>query len=327
MTASNRIGVVGAGPVGSIVTAYLARAGREILLVECGDRLAQIRQHGISVGGVGSVEAQHPTLLQSVDELAGAQLQALFICTKAWSLKSLLPALAKALDPGALIVSFQNGVGPEEEIAAHFERRRVCRGIVNFAGGISASGDTVNMLWFTPPNYLGSLEDNGGESRELAYLLTSAGLTSEAVSSHEVKKKVFFKTILNAALSALCASTGITMRRAMQLRHTRSLAQTLIREGLSVASAVGYSYGETSMDYCLRYLDAGGDHLPSMWVDLDRGLPTEIEYINGRIVQLGTMFRHVDVSANAFLTSMIVTLEIKSGVRKPEDIPEYLTHS
>jgi ketopantoate reductase len=81
------------------------------------------------------------------------------------------------------------------------------------------------------------------------------------------------------------------------------------------------------MEACLRYLNAGGDHLPSMWVDLERGMRTEIEYINGRIVQIGAMFKNVDVDVNIFFTSMIVTQEIKSGVRTADDIPEYLAHT
>jgi 2-dehydropantoate 2-reductase len=325
MAISKRIGVIGAGPVGSIVAAHLARAGREVVLVESGGRLEQVRQHGLAIGGITEVAPQHPTLLAKVDDLSGLQLEALFICTKTWSLPTLLPVLTKVLDPNATIVSFQNGIGPEEEIAAVFDRARVCRGIVNFAGGVTNGGDQVAMQWFTPPNYIGPLEGNGCPSTDLATLMTEAGLATEVVSEHDVKKKVFWKTILNSALNALCASSGITMRQAMSLQHTRSLAQLLIREGLSVASAVGYYYGESSMDQCLHYLDRGGDHLPSMWVDLQRGLPTEIEYINGKIVQVGKMFRNVAVDVNIFFTSMIVTMEIKSGVRRPDQIPVYLT--
>jgi ketopantoate reductase len=137
---------------------------------------------------------------------------------------------------------------------------------------------------------------------------------------------VFFKTILNSALNALCAASGITMRQAMTYRHTRNMARTLIQEGLSVASAVGYTYGENAMEVCMKYLDEGGDHLPSMWTDLQRGTRTEIEYINGKIVKIATMFKNIDVDANIFFTSAIVTQEIKTGVRAPDEIPDYLTH-
>ncbi len=326
MTFDKPIAVIGAGPVGSILAAHLTRAGRTVCVVESGpERFGQIQAHGLSVTGTTEVAPQFPTFLPSIGDLAGRNLGAVFICTKTWALKSLLPGLATALDQNALILDFQNGIGPEEEVAQVFPRNRVSRGVVNFAGRVEPDDGQVTMHWFTPPNYVAPLDVNASPMvKQMADLLTSTGLTTETVSCKALKKKAFYKTILNSALNALCANVGITMRQAMTMRHTRSLASLLIREGLSVAAAVGYYYGENSLDEALKYLDRGGDHLPSMWFDLQRGLPTEIEYINGKIAQIGMMFKNVDVDVNLFFTSMIITQEIKSGVRAPDQIPPYL---
>jgi 2-dehydropantoate 2-reductase len=320
------IAVIGAGPVGSTLAAHFARSGRTLYVVESDpNRFAQLQKHGLWVVGTMEVTPQFPTFLPSIGALAGHDLGAVFICTKTWSLKSLLPELAKAVDHDTLIIDFQNGIGPEEEVAQVFPRERVCRGIVNFAGGVGADDGRVTMQWFTPPNYIAPLDPGtavlvGG----MADLMSSTGLTTRTASCEALKQKAFHKTILNSALNALCASSGITMRQAMTMAHTRNLASLLIREGLSVASAVGYYYGENSLDEALKYLDRGGDHLPSMWLDLHRGLPTEIEYINGKIAQIGLMFKNVDVDVNVFFTSMIITQEIKTGVRRPDQIPPYL---
>jgi 2-dehydropantoate 2-reductase len=327
MPAGKPIAIVGAGPVGSIVAAHLASIGRDVVLVECdAARFKEIQQHGVAVTGKANVPLQRPAVLPAIEDLAHSHLAALFICTKAWALKKLLPKLAAAVEPTTPIISFQNGIGPEEDIAEIFPRESISRGVVNFAGGVSPGGGEVVMQWFNAPNYIAPI-DGGGSARigEIVEWMTAAGLTTRQATGPEIKKLVFYKTILNSALNALCASTGITMRQAMCMGHTRNLANLLIREGLSVASAVGYYYGENSMAACIRYLNGGGDHLPSMWTDLQRGLPTEIEYINGWIVQIGMMFKNVDVDVNVFFTSMIITQEIRSGVRQPDDIPDYLT--
>jgi 2-dehydropantoate 2-reductase len=326
MVTGRPIAVIGAGPVGSIVAAHLSSIGQEILLVECaGERLEQIQQHGLAVTGKVEIATQLPFLLKSIEDLARIPLTALFICTKAWALKALLPQLAAVVDPNTPVISFQNGIGPEDEIANFFPRQNVSRAVVNFAGGVPPDGGPVVMQWFNAPNYIAPLDGGSAALMDIIEKLTVSGLATEMVSSHEIKKKVFFKTILNSALNALCASTGISMRQAMSLPHTRNLANLLIREGLSVGSAVGYYYGENSLQFCTQYLDQGGDHLPSMWGDLERGLPTEIEYMNGKIVQIGMMFKNVDVDVNVFFTSMIITREIRSGARKADDIPGYLT--
>lgn len=327
MTAAKPIAVLGAGPVGSILAANFAKIGHPLLLVEgSAERREQITRHGLSIKGRESFNASGAELVASLDDLQGRPVDTLFVCTKTWSLRSILPVLARVLDPECLVVSFQNGIGPEDEIARHFPQDRVARGIVNYAGGVSENGE-VKMAWFNPPNYLGPLSESSvPRLQELAGLLSTAGLQTQAIPLSDTKKLVFFKTILNSALNALCAANGITMRQAMTYRHTRNLARMLIREGLTVATAVGYTYGENAMEVCMKYLDEGGDHLPSMWTDLQRGTRTEIEYINGKIVKIAKMFKTMDVDANIFFTSAIVTQEIKMGVRAPDDIPDYLTH-
>ena len=328
MKATKRpVAILGAGPVGSILAAYFAKSGQKIVLVESRDeRRQQIADHGLSIKGRESFHTDGVEVVGSIEALKDRPLAVLFLCTKTWSLRSILPQLAEVLDPDCLVVSFQNGIGPEEEVARFFPTDRVARGIVNYAGGVSEQGE-VSVAWFNPPNYLGPLEEASTPRLEqLAGLLSEAGLETKAIPLADTKKLVFFKTILNSALNALCAANGITMRQAMTYRHTRNLARMLIREGLSVATAVGYTYGENAMEVCMKYLDEGGDHLPSMWTDLKRGTRTEIEYINGKIVKIATMFKNIDVDANIFFTSAIVTQEIKTGVREPDDIPEYLTN-
>jgi 2-dehydropantoate 2-reductase len=328
------IAVLGAGAVGSILAANFAAAGEKVILIESAPhRFEQIQSRGLEVSPRTPTPDRPPisvrpaVLLRSMEELKGYEPEALFICTKTWSLRGILPELAQVLSPETLVVSFQNGIGLEDEVAELFPQERVARGIVNYAGKVNPESGKVTQAWFNPPNYLGPLVDGTGPRIErLASVLSRSPLVTHAIPPQDTKKRVFFKTILNSALNALCATTGITMRQAMSYTHTRNLARMLIREGLSVASAVGYNFGENGKAICMKYLDEGGDHLPSMWDDLQRGVPTEIEHINGKIVKIGLMFKNVDVDANVFFTSMVITHEVKSGVRKPEDIPEYLQH-
>lgn len=323
------IGIIGAGSVGSILAAHFANVGTETFVVECGPRFEQVREVGLRLRGRVEIDARPSVVVRDISELGEDQrrrMRICLVCTKTWSLKRMLPDLKRALEPNTIVVSFQNGIGPEEEIAQQFGYERVGRAIVNFAGGISPQTGEVHMAWFTPPNFVGVADGDNRSLKTLSKALTDAGLATDLIESHEVKKRVFFKTILNSALNALCAANGITMRQAMTYPHTRNLARVLIREGLSVASAVGYNYGEQALTTCMHYLDQGGDHLPSMWTDLKNKTPTEIEYINGKIVKIGLMFKNVDVDVNRFFTSLIVTQEIKTGARDPNDVPDYLVH-
>lgn len=322
------VAVIGGGAVGSVLAACLADAGYPTFVVDSGERCQQIADIGLVLTGQMNLSVRPAAMLKSIAELAqhADEVEMCFVCTKAWSLMKLLPELQAALSPWTSVVSFQNGIGPEEDMAKFFQRDQLGRAVVNFGSGVEPDG-RVSVHWFKRPNYLGgSVAQNSEVFERYAAVLTRAGLATDFVPTQEMRRRVFFRTILNSALNALCASSGITMNQAMRYKHTRALTRTLVQEGLSVGSALGYNYGEDALDECFAYLEAGGDHLPAMWDDLAHKRRTEIEYMNGKIVKLGRMFKNVDVDVNMFFTSVIVTLEVKSGARAADDIPAYLTY-
>ena len=326
----NKVGIVGLGPVGSILGAYLVRSGMNVYGVELAEtRTEQVNRAGFQIRGFVELEERPEGCFSSLAELSEIEdLAVVFICTKTWALPELLPVFADLQWPEKMrVVAAMNGIGPEDLVGEYVSKNHVCRGVINYAGNQKPDGSTV-MNWFHPPNLLGPASERAPKRMdEVAEMLTGAGLTTLSVSHYEMKKAAFFKTVLNSALNALCAAHGLTMARAMQLEHTRRMARFLLREGLRVAALVGYNYGEDALDRCIEYLEVGGDHYPSMWFDLKERRPTEIEFINGKIVKIGHMFQGVDVGHNTFFTSAIVTQEIRNGTRDDDDIPEYLIDS
>jgi len=324
------IGIVGLGPVGTILGAYLARSGVKVYGVDAvEERAEQVDRDGLCVRGCAQLQERAVKCFTSLRELGEVEgLTAVFLCTKTWAINQVMEEFSAVEWPGDMrFVAFMNGIGPEDALGEFLDKDRICRGVVNFAGNLTPDG-AATMNWFHPPNLIGPATDRPPTWRpEIVDVLTQAGLETIQVSHHEMKKAAFFKTVLNSALNALCAAHGLTMGQAMRLRHTRRAARALLREGLTVAALVGYNYGEDTLEQCISYLEGGGDHYPSMWFDLRNKRPTEIEYINGKIVKIGHMFRGIDVDLNQFFTSAIVTQEIRNGTRDEDDIPEYLVNS
>jgi 2-dehydropantoate 2-reductase len=317
------------GPVGSILAAYLARSGCKVYGVEKDDvRTDQIRKDGLIIEGFTQIRQAIDACFSSVEELNQVKdLDALFLCTKAWVIRPIMAELSSFEWPEALrIVAFMNGIGPEDEVGKqHFPMSRVCRGVVNYAGSVSVDGP-VTMSWFHPPNLLGP-----GTDRETGWIgrmqsaMTASGLQTQEVSHHQIKMDAFRKSCMNAALSPLCAIHDLTIGRAMRLPHTRSIIKGVLRECLTVGAHIGYHWGENIFDELIDYLDKGGDHYPSMWHDLQYQRPTEIEFINGQIIRIGQMFNNLNVDLNRSITAAIISQEIHNGTREENDIPAYLT--
>lgn len=320
------VAVVGAGTVGSMLIGHFLRAGYDdVAIVDIPERIEQIKEKGIRISKLRSIDVRPSNLFESVADLKGLHIQTLFVATKSTHLATVAPEIQKIHGNGMQVISFQNGIGTEHYMAQFIDPAHVARVTVNFAGNQDEDSGDVFMSWFHPPNFLGPYyEQDLAPYQRIAETLTEIGLDTRAVSHKEIKRQVFFKTILNAALNALCATTGLTMAAAMRMKHTRHLARELLREGLSVAAHMGHSYGEDALSQCMEYLDKGGDHYPSMWSDLRKNRRTEIDYINGKIVKIALMFTDLSVNLNRFFCTMVMTEEIKAGSRREEEIPDYL---
>ena len=151
--------------------------------------------------------------------------------------------------------SRQNGLGNEQLIAEALGVDTAYRVVVNYAGNKISQGSTV-MNWFQPPNYVGAYhrgEYTTDETTELiAKMMTAAGLETKEHS--DVKEVVWEKTILNSTLCSICAVTGQTMKEAMENPHTLDLVVKVLKEGLAVAKADGYDFGDKALTRFVSYL-------------------------------------------------------------------------
>ncbi len=319
-----KIGGIGAGVVGSILAAHLSEAGAEIIITDLPQRLDQIAKKGLIVNWDKKKLKSKVKTVPTIPDLIAEKPDVLFISTKTWVLKSILPEVEKAANDDVLVMSVQNGIGTEDLIARFVPPHDVARMVINYAGATNEEGITT-LKWFNPPNYASLITDRADERlNRLVEMINSQGLTTNMVSPIEIKKEAFLKTILNSALMPVCGVLGLTMKEAMGCRIIRGYARELVREGLAVAARLGYHYGEDCLQYCMNYLDRGGDHYPSMWVDLEHKLPTEIEFLNGKIMELGRMFSDIELRTNRVFVSLVVAREIKNGTRTVDNIPHYI---
>lgn len=158
-----RIGVVGSGTVGGILAAHLARSGENVSIVEPNrEILGCARGEGFQLlcpagscgceNKPGSFSAK--TSAAFADFAEAGPLDLVFLCTKTYLQQKISGILRGSWKQGAICVSFQNGIDPEEDLAEFAGRDRTLRVVVNYAGSPFEKG-SYRMHWFNPPNYIG----------------------------------------------------------------------------------------------------------------------------------------------------------------------------
>ena len=310
----NRFGIVGIGPVGSIMAVHLAKAGHDVTIVDIiKPHLDEIKKNGLSITGFKDIKASFPSknICYNINEMHGMNFDGVFIAVKASVLSQILPILENVVQSGTTLISLQNGLDNEDLIADVFGKENTLRIVVNYAGNLIDNGK-VRMSFFNAPNYIGMIDFAAKEkAKTFANVITNAGL--ETVYTPEIKKYEWEKIILNAALSPVCALTRRTMKQMMQCTETRNLAKAILREGIEVAAAHGIKFQSDFLEFCMNYLDKAGHHRTSMHVDIEKQSPTEIDFINDKIVKYGKI-KGISTPMNSTIVALI----------KGSELPEYI---
>ena len=277
--------VIGAGPVGSIMAAHLARLEKKVYVVDIQEYLIRaIREQGITVEGQGrTFTARVNDAFLFTANLERLKADWIIIAVKSNSLDSLLEELKLVFGREQKILILQNGIDNEEKVAERFGAENVFRAVPNYAGGIVKPG-VYRLSFFNPPNYLGAcVPANEPIGLKLAALITQAGL--ETVFTPDIKKQEWIKTILAAGLMPVCATTGLNMKEAMDNDETRCLCERILAESIAVADRVGYKFEDDFFETCLSYLSQADYHKPSSSIDLEAGNP--VEYVFQPIIDYG----------------------------------------
>ena len=183
-------------------------------------------------------------------------------------------------------ISFQNGLGNEEELAGTFGGDRVLGGLTAQGANIESPGVVRNHADL--PSYIGEMQGGVSErTRSIAKILTDANLPTEA--SENIRRDIWRKLMANIAISAVSGITGLNIGQIFNRHMADDVAYAALEEAIAVAGACGIELSSGEAREILGAI-AGPDGTPknksSLRMDIENERPSEIDYINGAVVRL-----------------------------------------
>ena len=278
-----RICVIGCGAVGSLFAAHLAKAGEvEVWAYDVWkEHIEAIRKNGLRLSGAADFTAR---LSASSDARELPRCDYGIVATKAIHTQSAITQVAHIFDEKSAVCSVQNGVGNEEIIAERV--KHVIRGTTFPAGHPIAPGhigyDIKGDTW------IGPFEPTNtpiAQVEELAGLITRSGMNTIALK--DARGAQWTKLIFNASTNPVGALTLLHHGAATRFEPTGQLFNDLIAEGEAVAKKLGIELHGDPCQLVQKGASAPGKHRASMLQDVLAKRQTEVDFMNGAIVQWG----------------------------------------
>jgi 2-dehydropantoate 2-reductase len=295
--------VVGAGPVGCIVAAFLAKEGHEVILCDViPDLLSPALDPGIIIEGAENLQEKVSKTCTNIDELPNYDPDVIFITVKAHALPLIASSIEGFYREGMVVVSWQNGIDTELVLAKTLGKGPVMRAVVNYGCGLIGPAH-IRMPFHHPPHYIQELDPASQQQAiSIAEILSQCGLTTE--HTDQIVSMVWRKSAMNACMNPVCAVTGLTMSRAMNDPIVYQIVDALVKECINVARANEINLGWDFYPHAIEYMRNAGDHKPSMLMDIEANRRTEIDFINGKFVEYGAR-TGVETPYNKTLSALV----------------------
>lgn len=297
-----RIAIYGAGSLGTILGAYITKAGVEIELINRNKAHVEALQcSGAQI--VGTVQFNQKVNAYTPDQMSGVY-DVIFLMTKQQHNAEVVTMLKEYLAEDGALVTFQNGL-PELQIAEILGENRVLGCTV--AWGATLQGPGVCELTSEPDALsfsLGAISDTPNK------YFDKVKQTLELMGTVEVEENFigtrWSKLLINAAFSGMSAVLGCTFGEAAGPKESRRIVQALIKECIDVCAAGGIRIEPVQGKDIVKLLDYSNAFkravsffiIPiairkhaklkaSMLQDLEKGKVTEVDAINGVVSMFG----------------------------------------
>ncbi|HEV2140802.1 MAG TPA: 2-dehydropantoate 2-reductase [Candidatus Dormibacteraeota bacterium] len=287
------VAIVGAGAIGGLLGAHLARSGEEVVLIARGPQLAALRSRGLTIRGAGQEFTVHPRATDDIDAIGSAD--SVFITLKAHSIPAAAARIGAALRPDAAVIGAMNGipwwyfpdrhletVDPGGVIARSIPPEQVIGCVVYPAASIVEPG----VIHHEEGDRFSLGEPDGSKSeraQRLSAMLTSAGF--KAPVQTRLRNEIWLKVAGNATLNPVSVVTRATLGEMFATPRGRDLIRALMEEVASVARSLGVEL-PVSVDKRMAGAAAVGAHKTSMLQDLEARKPLELDALLGAVIEI-----------------------------------------
>ncbi len=313
-----KIVMIGAGAMGSSYGGRLVRAGAEVCLIDTWqEHVAAVNARGLDLDGVFGEDIIPIKAVSDAGQAGPADLAFVFVNSN--DTREAAETAARVLAPEGFAVTMQNGIG-------NLETLQEVLGTARVVGGSSMSSAMMRGPGQATLTHLGptSIGETDGKPSErighFASLLSQAGF--ETTIEPDITAKIWNKFVLNVAINALCATTGLRLGELARLSPLNTLQDRILDEIMAVVLAKGIRLPDQDIRTTIKRHCWKKFSRPSMLQHIEAGKRTEIEALNGALVREAQKLR-IATPYNQSVVALLKGRELASIRQHQTPKPDY----
>jgi len=302
-----RIAILGAGSLGTIIGGLITKGTlgeHEVTLIDTNEKhVDKLNEKGATI--TGFLEFNHPVIAKTPDNMEGIY-DLVILLTKQTFNDTALTNLLRYINEDSVVCTLQNGI-PEEFVSEYVGRDRTVGGAVGFgATWIEPGVSMLTSKYEAVKDYAFDIGEINGKITPriemVKEILSNVGTTEIMTNLMEIR---WSKVLMNATFSGMSAALGCTFGDVMDNEVAMKALSYVADETVKTAHANSYELiymnginmddlelknNETLEDKMELYhigWDKHRDLKASMLQDLEKGIPCEIDYINGIVSKKG----------------------------------------
>jgi 2-dehydropantoate 2-reductase len=327
---SLKIGFIGAGSIGSLFGGYLADLKSEQYSIEViffciKSHADEVNQQGLKlykddqiriIKNIKAYENEKDFKANIIKD-SSFGFDFIFLTTKAYDSKEAVRQYKDLIDLSNWLVILQNGIGNEDIVIPYCNKAKILRVVttggafLDKPGRVIHTGEGITKIGFPFLNELNSKPQKLAKAKAdlsvLNEILNLAGL--ETIIVEDIISECWEKVLVNIGINPLGALTRLPNGMLLEIEELKYIMGEAIKEAIQIAEKKNIKL--SNRDYVAIAHDVAektAENKNSMLQDILNKKPTEIEFMNGRILKYAKELG-IKVPFNESLTLLIRGLE------------------
>jgi 2-dehydropantoate 2-reductase len=297
--------MVGAGSVGGFFGAHLAKSNPNVSFLLRAKTLAAVKAKGLTIRSTSGTFTVRPPAASDARELPRPDL--IILGVKAYDLDEVLAQIEPVMTERTVILTLQNGIDTEDRIIARVKRDCVVGGVAFIYSKIVEPG----VIDHYKKGAVAIGELMGHESARLLAIrdvFAAAGIPCQF--SKDIRRSKWEKMCWNCVFNPITVLINDRVAKALDHPEMMRVIHQVVDEITAVSAAVKVPLPADMPERVVKWTQEIRDIHTSMYDDWKAGRPTEIDYLNGYVVQKGRELG-IPTPVNEALTAMIKTITEK----------------